>query len=87
MASNIDWSKLLDKKYNSFNVEVEAFLDSFHVANSSEISMAFIYEKIRNDRQILPDLIALYREAAHGTDKAVKLRIKNRLASFKRNLK
>ena len=87
MASNVDWSKLLVKKYNSFNVEVEAFLDSLDVSNSTDVSMGFIYDKIRNDKNVSPDLKLLYREAVYGSEKAVKLRIKNRLTNFKRNLK
>ena len=87
MDSKLDWGPLLVKKYVSFNVEVEAFLDSLDVSNSTDISMAFIYDRIRNDRNVSPDLIKLYKEAVYGTEKVVKLRIKNRLTNFKRNLK
>ena len=87
MASNIDWTPLLEKKYVCFKVEVNTFLESLDVANSSDIAMAYVYDKIRNDRQVSPDLKALYREAVYGTEKSVKLRIKNRLANFKRTMK
>ena len=87
MASKMDWGPLLVKKYVSFNVEVEAFLESLDVSNSTDISMAFIYDRIKNDEHVSPDLIKLYKEAVYGTEKVVKLRIKNRLTNFKRNLK
>ena len=87
MALKIDWSDLLDKKYNSYKVEVSAYLDSLDVSNSSDISMQFIYEHICNAPKVHENLKLLYKEAIYGTKKAVKMRIRNRLANFKRSLK
>ena len=83
MAVSVDWSDILDKKIPSFKVEVTAFLDSLDVSNSTDVSMAFIHERIRNDVKVPENLKLLYREAVYGKEKVVKLRIKNRLANFK----
>ena len=87
MASDIDWNSLLDKKYPSYKVEVNAFLNSLKIANSIEISTEVIYEAIRNDETINENLKMLYREALSGSDREVKNRIKNRVGNFKRALK
>ena len=70
MASNVDWADLLDKKYNSYKVEVSAYLDSLDVSNSSDISMQFIYERIRNAPKVPENLKLLYKEAIYGTEKS-----------------
>ena len=72
-----DWEKLLKAKYNSFHVEVEAYLNSLEIATSTEISMANIYHAIKNDQNVSANLKALYREVLFGTIKEVKARIKN----------
>ena len=87
MASKVDWSDLLDKKYNSYKVEVSAYLDSLDVSNSSDISMQFIYDRIRHAPKVHENLKLLYKEVIYGSEKAVKMRIRNRLANFKRSLK
>ena len=87
MASNTDWNELLDKKYPSYKIEVQAYLDSLDVANSIEVSTQFIFEKIVEDDNVSDQLKQLYREALFGTNKEVKSRIKNRVCNFKRGLK
>ena len=87
MASLIDWSELLDQRYPSYKVEVEAFLDSLDVSSSPEISIEKVYYAIKDDEQINPNLIALYYEAAFGFNKEVKLRMRNRMSNFKRTLR
>ena len=85
--SEPDWEALLKPKYNSFKVEVEAYLDSIEIATSTEISMANIYKAIKDDPKVNPDLKLLYKEALFGKNKDVKARIKNRIANFRRGLK
>ena len=87
MASNIDWDALFDKKYPSYKVEVQAYLDSLDVASSTEISAIHIYHAICNDQQVNENLKLLYREALHGTNKDVKSHIKNRVSNFCRSLR
>ena len=87
MASGIDWSSLLEKKYSSYKVEVNAFLDSLDIANSIEISIQHIYEAIKGDSKVHENLKALYCEAINGTNREVKNRIRNRVSNFKRALK
>ena len=87
MACYVDWDSLLEKKYPSYKVEVQAYLDSLDVASSTQISTLYIYQAICNDPQVNENLKLLYREALQGTNKEVKLRIKNRVANFRRNLR
>ena len=82
-----DWDQLLKAKYNSYKVEVQAYLDSLDIATSSEISMSYIYEAIRNDDKVNGNLKLLYKEALYGKNKEVKSRIQNRIANFRRSLK
>ena len=86
MAEEIDWPKLLDTRYHSYNVEVTAYLDSLHIANSSEVSIQKIYEAIKDDPEVDANLKLLYKEAVNGTNKAVKNRMKNRMSNFCRAL-
>ena len=87
MASLNDWSVLLDARYPSYKVEVEAFLDSLEVSNSNEVSMACVFDAIRDQPEVSDNLKLLYHEAVNGTDKNVKLCIKNRMANFRRALR
>ena len=80
-----DWETLLKGKYVSYNVEVDAYLESLEIVTSSEISMQKIYFAIRNDASVHENLKALYREALFGTNKEVRARIKNRISNFRRN--
>ena len=83
MSGNINWSDLLEKKYPSFAVEVEAFIDSAHVSKSTDISIQNIYQAIRNDDHIESNLKLLYHKTIYGTNKEVKLRIRNCVAHFR----
>ena len=76
MASSIDWSALLEKKYSSYKVEVKAFLDSLDITNSIEISTQIIYDAIKFDSTVNENLKCLYWEAISGTNKEVKNRIR-----------
>ena len=87
MRSEMEWIDLLDKKYPSYKIEVEAFLESLDIANSVEVSAQFIYDKIKLDSNVSADLKALYQEALEGSNKEVKARIRNRVSNFKRGLK
>ena len=87
MASSTDWTPLLDARYASYTVEVEAFLDSLSVSNSNEVSVEYIFNAIKYDPSIPDNLKLLYGEAVHGTDKEVRTRMKSRVANFKRTLK
>ena len=87
MASFINWSELLDQRYPSYKVEVNAFLDSLEVASSPEITIEKVYLAIKDDPQVNDNLLALYHEAIYGTNKDVKLRMKNRMSNFKRGLR
>ena len=82
-----DWEKLLKAKYNSYKVEVEAYLDSLDIATSSDISIAHIYQAIRHDEKVNPKLKMLYKEALYSSNKDVKARIRNQIANFCRSLK
>ena len=83
MATEVNWSNLLDHKYASYKVEVNAFLDSLDISNSTNVSMAYIYDQIRNALKVDENLKLLYHEAVHGSEKSVKLRIKKRLTNLK----
>ena len=87
MASKMDWSALLEARYPSYKVEVDAFLESLSVSNSNEITIAKVFEAIRYDDKIDDNLKLLYGEAVFGSDKQVKLRIKNRISNFRRGLR
>ena len=85
--SENDWEPLLKAKYPSYTAEVEAFLDSLDIATSTEISMEKIYDAIREDPKVDDNLKCLYMEAIFGSNKDVKLHIKNWIANFKRRLR
>ena len=87
MASGEDWLKLIKARYPSYKVEVEAFLDSLSVSNSTELSIAWIFDAIKYEDHVDDNLKLLYGEAVMGTDKDVKARIKSRVSNFKRALK
>ena len=87
MAVFIDFTELLEKKYPSYTVEVNAFLNSLDVASSTEISIGLIYQAIRNDNNVDANLKLLYREAIFGNDPNVKKRITNRVNHFHRTLR
>ena len=91
MAWNVqpdpDWDQLLKAKYSLFKVEVQAYLDNLDIATSSDISMAHIFNAIRNDSKVNENLKLWYREALYGKNKDVKVRIRNRIANFRRTLK
>ena len=87
MADQMYWTALLEKKYPSYKIEVDAFLNSLDISNSVEISAQFIYNVIRYDPLVNEDLKILYKEALFGENKEVKSRIKNRVSNFKRGLK
>ena len=87
MSTNVDFSDLLDKKYPSYTSEVNAFLDSCQISSSVEVSVAYIYPKIRNDTNVDSNLKLLYDEAINGNDKDVKKRIYNRNTHFRRTLR
>ena len=87
MATNVNFEELLEKKYPSYTVEVNAFLNSLDVASSTEVSIDQIYQAISNDKNIDSNLKLLYHEAVYGTDKNVKKRITNRVVHFRRTLR
>ena len=86
MASSIDWSELLDQRYPSYKVEVNAFLESLKVSSSPEISIEKVYHAIKDDLAINDNLKVLYHEAVFGSNKEVKLRLRNCMSNFKRAL-
>ena len=86
-GKSLNWQELLDKKYQSYTVEVEAFLESAHVSKSTEILIQKIYEAIRNDVNVDNSLKMLYHGTIYGTNKDVKSRIRNRVAHFRRTLR
>ena len=87
MAHKIDFADLLDKKYPSYTVEVNAFLNSLEIASSTEVSINQIYQAIRNDDKVDSNLKILYHEAIYGNDPHVKKRINNRVTHFRRTLR
>ena len=87
MAAQVNWDELLEKKYPSYTVEVQAFLDTCDISRSTDVSIVNIYKKIQNDSQVNSDLKILYHECIHGTNKDVKLRIRNRIANFRWSLR
>ena len=87
MATAIDWEKILDGRYPSYKVEVVAYLASLDIATSTDVSMQVIYDAIKNDLQVCENLKLLYKEALFGTEKSVRLRIKNRIGNFRRGLR
>ena len=82
-----DLEALWKQKYNSYKVEVEAYLNSLVVATSSDISMLHIYEAIAEDDKVNSYLKSLYKEACFGNNKDVKSRIRNRISNFWRSLR
>ena len=80
-----DWDSVLKGKYVSYNVEINAYLESLEIATSSDISMQKIYFAIRNEPSVHENLKAMYKEALFGKNKEVKARIKNRISNFRRN--
>ena len=87
MASAGIWEELLERKYPSYTVEVNAFLDTAHVSKSTDVSILNIYHAIRNDMQVDNDLKMLYHESIYGSNKDIKTRIRNRVANFRRTLR
>ena len=87
MDNQIDWAEILDKKYPSYTTEVQTFLDNAHISNSTDVSMIKIYDVIVHDPNVSEVLKMLYHEAIYGCNKDVKLRIRNRVANFRRCLK
>ena len=87
MAHQLNFEQLLEKKYPSFTVEVNAFLDSCSVSCSSDVAMNIIYQRIRRDDKVDGDLKALYHEAIFGNDRNVRSRIRNRITHFRRTLR
>ena len=79
MASPTDWKQLLIPRYPSYKTEVEAFLDGLDVSNSNDILVQIIFESIEFNDSIPDNLKLLYAEAANGTDKEVKARMKSRV--------
>ena len=75
------------KNYNSYTVEVEAFLENANVSKSTDISIQNIYQAIRNDDKVNSNLKLLYHETIYGKNKDVKSRIRNRIANFQRTLR
>ena len=87
MASGFDWEKILEGRYPSYKVEVNAFLDSLEISSSVDVSIQKIYEAIKSDENVCDNLKLLYQEAVYGSDKGVKSRIRNRIGNFRRGLK
>ena len=87
MASGINWAELLDKKYPSYTVGLNAFLVTANVCKGTDVSIQNIYEAIRNDDKVDANLKILYHEFIYGTNKDVKLRIHNRVAHFHHTLR
>ena len=87
MANEVNFAKLLDKKYASYTVEVEAFLDTCQVSSSTEVAAQMIYDKIKDYCKVDSNLKILYHEAVFGSDKDVKACIKNRITHFWRTLR
>ena len=87
MASFIDWSELLDKKYPSYKVEVNAYLDSLEIATSNDVSIEKIYQAIKDNEDVSDNLKALYHECLYGSNPSVKSRIRNRVSNFRRALR
>ena len=81
MSSSVNWETLLDKKYPSYKIEVNAYLDSLDVSNSIGILAQFIYDVIKDDNSVNKDLKLLYKKALFCTNKEVKLRIKNMVSN------
>ena len=87
MASQVNWSEILDERFPSYKAEVNTFLDTLHISKSTDVSIEKIYGQIRDDPDIPQKLKMLYKECIHGSDKNVKLRIRNRVGNFKRGLR
>ena len=87
MASQVDWTPILDARYASYTVEVQAFVDTVHISSSVDISIENIYEAIKSHAKVPDNLKLLYHEAAYGSNKDVKIRMRNRVSNFKRKLK
>ena len=83
MASQVNWSKILDQRFPSYKLEVTVFLDTLHISKSTDVSIEKIYNVIKDDSNIPDDLKMLYKECIHGSDKNVKLRIHNCVGNFK----
>ena len=62
MAEQVNWEELLEKKYPSYRVEVQAFLDNAHISRSTDVSIEKIYEAIQDDPKVNAELKMLYHE-------------------------
>ena len=78
---------MLDARYASYTVEVEAFVNTVQISSSIDISIENIYEAIKSEPKIPDNLKLLYHEASYGSNKDVKIRMRNRVSNFKRKLK
>ena len=85
MAEN--WSQILEQRFPSYKAEVTAFLDMVHISKSTDVLIEKIYEIIKDDDDVPENLKLLYKECIYGTDKNVKLRMRNRIGNFKRGLR
>ena len=87
MASQTNWSQILEERFPSYKVEVSAFLETLHISKSTDVSIEKIYQVIKDEQDVPEHLKMLYHECIFGTDKSVKTRIRNRVGNFKRGLR
>ena len=87
MASAVDWDALLVKKYPSYKIKVEAFLDAAEISSSSEIAAEIMFERIKDEENVSSDLKLIYKKSILGSHKGCKSRINNCIGNFRRNLR
>ena len=87
MARQVNFSQFLEKKYPSYTTEVTAFLNSLEIASSCEVSLDYIYQAIKDDKNVDENLKLLYYESIYGSNKDVKKRMMNRMVHFRRTLR
>ena len=86
MSDQVDWKKLLEARYPSYKVEVNAFIESVDISSSTEVSIDHIYDAIKSDPNVCDNLKLLYHEAVYGSNKEVKKWIKSHVSNFLRAL-
>ena len=87
MAGQMNWSQILRERYPTFKVEEDAFLESLDIAASMEVYIEKIYEAVKDDNHVPPNLKALYHEAMINGNKDVVKRIRGRISNIRRNCK
>ena len=87
MAEGMNWSEILKDRFPTYKIEEDTFIECLDIASSMEVYIEKIYEAVKDDQNVHPNLIAMYHEASVGGNKDVVKRIRNRISNIRRNCK